>query len=228
METRTTQTVNRQFKPESFESFNDLGNISNDELTLQRLNALLAMNAENAREKSLFASEREKTEAELMKNPLSTEKSFSYFGVLLGTFPPAAFFLRFFSDTRAMRSEDAWILGVAAIVILISSTVGFFSGKLIGRIVRNFETMSWTKMILLLPFVGILWGIMSGGAGGVIIFVVGAIFGAFLGALVGSFALPAFTIFHRLLKRGDQIERKHFLPLAFGITFIISAFILGL
>ncbi len=83
-------------------------------------------------------------------------------------------------------------------------------------------------MILALPFVGILWGILSGGAGGAVILLFGAIFGAILGGIVGSFALPVFTILHRLLKKGDQIERKHFLPLAFGITFIISAFMLGL
>jgi hypothetical protein len=69
---------------------------------------------------------------------------------------------------------------------------------------------------------------MAGGAGGIIIFGVGAFFGAMVGSLVGSVALPFFSIFHRLLKRGDKIESKHFLPLAFGIAFIISAFFLGL
>ena len=163
-----------------------------------------------------------------MKNPLSTEKSYAYFGILLGTFPPAAFFIRLLSDTRSWRGEDAWVLGVVAIVILISSVVGFFSGKLIGKIVREAEKLSWTKMVLILPLIGILWGMISGGAGGIIIFVIGAVFGAFLGAVVGSFALTLFTVFHRLLKRGDQIEKKHFLPLAFGISLIISAFMLGL
>ncbi len=79
-----------------------------------------------------------------------------------------------------------------------------------------------------LPFVGILWGIMAGGAGGIISFVVGAFFGPLIGSLVGAAALPFFSIFHRLLKRGDKMENKHFLPLAFGIAFIISAFFLGL
>jgi MFS family permease len=228
METRTTQTVNHQFRPEPIGNFNGIGNINTDEIARQRLNTLLAVNAETAREKSLFSTEKEKLEAELMKNPLTTEKSFAYFGILLGTFPPAAFFIRIFSDMRTPRGEDVWILGVAAIVILISSTVGFFSGKLIGRIVRESEKMSWLQMMLLLPFVGILWGILSGGAGGIIIFIVGAVFGALVGASVGMFALPLFTILHRLLKCGDRIEKKHFLPLAFGVTFIISAFMLGL
>jgi len=40
--------------------------------------------------------------------------------------------------------------------------------------------------------------------------------------------LPALAIFHRSLKKGDQFDRKHFLPVGFGIIFIICAFILGL
>lgn len=222
MEIRNTKTVIYQADFNTFESYD-----RSDELARKRLDTLLALNAETAREKSLYASDEEKTEAGMMKNPLSTEQTFAYFGLLLGTLPPAALFTRFLLDTR-FRPEEAWILGVIAVVNLISAVVGYFSGKLIGKIVRETEKASWTKMILLLPFIGILWGILAGGAGGIIIFVIGAIFGAMFGAAVGVFALPAFTIFHRLLKRGDKIDRKHFLPLAFGITFIVSAFMLGL
>ncbi len=83
-------------------------------------------------------------------------------------------------------------------------------------------------MMLALPLVGVFWGILIGGAGGVIVLVVGAFLGAVIGAAVGGVVLPTFVLFHRLLKRGDLIDRKHFLPLAFGITFVISAFFLGL
>lgn len=223
METAGTQTAARRL------DFNSLpGDECDDELTLERLDALLAVNAETAREKALFYSERERTEAALMKNPLSDKQVFAYFGLLLGTFPPAAMFARFFSDAGNFRGEDFWLLGVVAIVNLISAVVGFFSGKLIGKVVGELEKSDWSKMLLALPFIGMLWGVLAGGAGGVIIFVVGAIFGALLGAAVGGVALPAFTIFHRLLKKGDTVDRRHFLPLAFGVTFIICAFILGL
>lgn len=199
-----------------------------DELVRQRLAALAAANAETAREKSIFASEQEKRDHALMKNPLPVEKALSYFGLLLGTFPPAAFFTRFFIDARIPQSSDFWILGIVAVIILITAVVGYFSGKFIGKIVSRLEKASWSKMLAALPFVGIFWGMMAGGAGGIIIFVVGAFFGAVIGGLVGGAALPVFTVFHRLLKRGDIIETKHFLPLAFGIAFIISAFFLGL
>lgn len=176
----------------------------------------------------MYSSEKERFEAELIKTPLNSEKAFSLFGLMLGAFPPAAIFAKILLNNGSFRPDEMWLLGVMAVVNLISAVVGFFSGKLIGKIVRETEKMEWWNMLLLLPFVGALWGIMSGGAGGVIIFIIGAVFGAGLGALVGAAALPLFTIFHRLLKKGDLIERNQFLPIAFGITFAICGFILGL
>jgi len=163
-----------------------------------------------------------------MKHPLSDEQAYSYFGLLLGTFPPLAISVRFLLNNGNIQFEDLWIFGVIAVISLISAVVGYFSGKFIGRIVGELEKSSWLKMLLVLPLIGILWGVLAGGAGGVIVFIFGAVFGALLGGAVGNFALPVFTIFHRLLKRDGKIDRRHFLPLAFGTTFIISAFILGL
>jgi len=223
METRKTQTIAKPSNLAAFANYEP-----DDELTQKRLNALLAANAETAREKSVFRSEQEKLAAALMSNSLSAEKTFAYFGLLLGTFPPMAMFIRFFSEKGIFRGEDFWILGVVAVVNLIAAIVGYFSGKLIAKIVGELEKLSWHYMILAVPFVGIFWGMMAGGAGGIIIFLIGAFFGAALGAAVGSVALPVFTLFHRALKKGDQFDRRHFLPIAFGITFIICAFILGL
>ncbi len=223
MEYGNTQTAARRNNHASFANFG-----GDSELVRERLDSLLEINAEIAREKLTFISEREKLEAALMKNPIAIEKTFAYLGLLLGAFPPAALFTRFFIDSRIFQSDDVWILSIAAIVTLISTVVGYFSGKFIGNIVFELEKMSWSKMLTALPFVGIFWGIMAGGAGGIIIFGIGAFFGAVVGGLVGGTALPFFSIFHRLLKRGDKIESKHLLPLAFGIAFIISAFFLGL
>jgi hypothetical protein len=223
MEYGNTQTAARQINHASFADFD-----GDSELARQRLDLLLEANVEIAREKSTFIFEREELEASLMKNPLSVEKTFARLGLLLGVFPPTALFTRFFIDSRIFQGEDVWILGIAAIVTLVSTVVGYFSGKFIGNIVFELEKMSWSKMLTALPFIGIFWGIMAGGAGGIIILGIGAFFGAVVGGLVGGAALPIFSIFHRLLKRDDKIESKHFLPLAFGIAFIISAFFLGL
>ena len=83
-------------------------------------------------------------------------------------------------------------------------------------------------MLLTMPFIGFLWGASAGAAGGVVIFIFGALFGAVLGGIVGAAALPVFATLHRWLKKGEFIELKHFLPLAFGIVLTICGFILGL
>lgn len=222
METRQTQTVNHEL------DFASLTSTAADQSLASRLDTLLALNAATEREKTMFASEREKLEASFIKNPLTVEKTYSLFGLLLGIFPPAAFFAKIVFADGFVRHEQFWFLGVLAVVNLITAIVGYFSGKFIGRIITKLEESSWTAMLLALPFVGILWGLMAGSAGGAVIFLIGAIFGAAFGAAVGCFALPVFTIFHRWLKKGDVIDQKHFLPLAFGITFIVCAFILGL
>ncbi len=222
MESAGTQTITRPTELNSFPS-----NTSDDSLTQKRLDKLLAANLEIAREKMLFRSEKERMEAALMKSPLSDEQVFAYFGLLLGIFPPVAIFARFFMNAGNFRGEDFWILGVVAVVNLISAVVGYFLGKVVGKTVGELEKLSWSKMLLILPLIGFLWGALAGGAGGIIIFFIGAIVGAMFGAAVGSLALPAFTIFHRLMKSGDRLELKHFLPLSFGITFIVCAFILG-
>lgn len=226
METRSdTKTANSiQFYFYSYA--ND--DADDDALVEKRINDLLADYSETARENLMFGSEREKAEAGLMVRPVSIERTYARFGALLGVFPPAAIFARVFFDRQFFQPENFWVFGIFCIVSLISATVGYFSGKKIGRTVFELEKMSWTRMILTLPFLGAVWGILAGGAGGIIIFVFGAFFGALVGGAVGAVALPVFTVVHRLIKRGDQIEEKHFLPLAYGVAAVISAFVIGL
>jgi hypothetical protein len=227
MERQRTQTATRQA---DFCSYNQPFNDSDSQLVQQRLNTLLAANAEIEREKVMFRTDRERLEAELMKSPLATEKALAYFGAMLGLFPPFALFSRFVFENfkRPSASDDFWIIPLLLFVNFVCMIVGYFSGKLVGKIVVELEKSSWTAMILAMPFIGILWGIITGAAGGIFIFVIGAFFGAFFAAAVGSVALPAFAVFHRWLKKGDSIEEKHFFPIALGISCIITALILGL
>ncbi len=197
--------------------------LADDDGSQKRLNAILAANAKIVSEKALYQNYREEFEASLMKNPLSAEKAFAYFGLLLGLFPPAAIFLKMYNP-----NVEPGIVVLFVFVNLVCAATGYFSGNLIGKMVLKAESYSWNKMLLMLPLIGVLWGIIAGGIGGMFIFVIGAFFGAITAAIVGSIAFPAFTIFHRLLKRGEMIELKHFLPLAFGVALTVSAFILGL
>lgn len=187
---------------------------------------MLEANAAIARETAQYRSERERLEAEMMAHPINTEKAFAYLGIMLGVFPPIALFIRAITGEIDPKTE-LWIIGILSIVILLASIVGYFAGMLVGRIVSRIEARSWSVQLLATPFLGLLWGLVAGGAGGVIIFIIGAIFGAIIGAAVGAVALPAFAALHRLLKRGELIERRHFFPLAFGVTITICSFILG-
>jgi hypothetical protein len=227
MEFQRTQTAARQA---DFCSFNQPGNDRDNQLAQARLNTLLAANAEIEREKASFRTERERLDVELMKNPLATEKALAYFGAMLGLFPPFALFSRFVFEhfKNASNSDDFWMIPLLLFVNLMCTVAGYFSGKLVGKIVVELEKYSWTAMLLALPFIGILWGVITGSAGGIFIFIFGAVFGAIAASIVGSVALPVFTVFHRWLKKGDYIEEKHFFPIALGISCVITAFILGL
>ena len=226
MEIQTKTTCTRE--KNSFEFASIIGNGDGDEHTPERLNALLAANQKIKLEKANYRNEQERFEASLMKSPITTEKAFAYFGAMLGLFPPFAMFAKFYFDSQIHRNPEPGVIAFMVCMNAICLGVGYFSGKIVGKLVSQVEKMSWTKMLLIVPFIGVLWGIMTGGAGGVIVFVIGAFFGAIIASLVGGVAIPAFTIFHRLLKKGDVIEEKLFFPIAMGITCAITAFILGL
>lgn len=178
--------------------------------------------------KEMYRSDQEKLEAEMMSNPLDFKKAYSFLGLLLGVFPPFTIFAKWFFESGGLNRNEGFIIALLLLVNITTAIVGYFSGKFIGRTLQEAEKLSWTKMLLLTPFIGLLWGIMSGGAGGVFIFIFGAFFGALLGGMVGAAAVPIFSTFHRLLKKGEMIEMNHFLPIAFGTVFTICSFILGL
>ncbi len=223
MEVYQTETIER---PTEFSVAS--GNDRDDQSTQERLDLLISVNREYAQQDEIFRSEKEKLEADLMKNPLSNEQAFSYFGFLLGLLPPAAIFAKFITESGGLQNnEDFWVIFLLVLVNITSAVVGFYSGKIIGKLVLALEHQTWHRMLLFLPFLGFLWGVISGGIGGVFLFIIGAVFGGMIGGVVGAVALPVFTIFHRLLKSGDKIESKLFMPLAFGIVLIISTLILG-
>ena len=90
-----------------------------------RLATLISINKETAYENSLYNSTKEIEEETLLKNPLSVESAFSYFGLLIGTITPTAIFTRFSLEVRIFHGDDLWILGIFAIVNLITAIVGF-------------------------------------------------------------------------------------------------------
>ena len=223
METRQTQTITCRPGSTQFTALT-----GDDEISQRRLDTLLELNRETADDRSLYRSERERLDAAMMRNPLNSEKAFAHYGLMLGTLPPFAIFIRYLVEVSPRNSVEPWVIMLMTASILLSTVVGRFSGQVIGSAVRSLEKRSWSSMILIMPFLGFFWGIIAGGAGGFPIFIIGAFFGAILGGMVGALALPAFVVLHRALKRGDVIDQRHFLPLAFGVTITICSFILGL
>lgn len=198
-----------------------------DSSVRERLETLLEINAGIAREKALFRTECERLEAAAMTSPIPPEKAFSLFGLMIGALTPAAIFIRVLWD-GGLRPENAWLLILLILTNITAAITGFFTGKLVGRSVAYLHDLSFSRAILLLPLLGLIWGMAAGAAGGVFMFIVGALFGSVVGGAVGAVALPVFATLHRLTKRGEMIETRLFLPLAFGVTLTICSFILGL
>ena len=159
--------------------------------------------------------------------PITTDKVFAQFGLMLGIFPPFAVFSRFAFEIGG-NPNDFWLILLLLVSNAVCGFAGYYSGKFIGKQISDAEKFSWSKMLLIVPFLGLLWGIITGAAGGIFIFVIGAFFGAAIASIIGAFAVTSMTIFHRLLKHGDVMDYRQFLPISLGITLAISALLLGL
>ncbi|NNE99640.1 MAG: hypothetical protein HKN25_11525, partial [Pyrinomonadaceae bacterium] len=154
METRKTDTAERRTDSAPIEDFDRDG-----ERTDQRLESLLKMNADFAHEKELYRFEDERFEGSLLEHPLTTEEVFARFGLFLGTFPPAVIFGKFiFEALDGNPNDEYWVIPLLLFVNFITATAGFYSGKLVGKIMGELEKLPWLAMILALPFVGLLWG----------------------------------------------------------------------
>lgn len=207
---------------------NDLTRRFLDPDDIARLNQLLAANAEVAKQRALFRSDREKFEAAAMKRPLTAEKAFAYLGLTLGSLGPFSIILSFLLEMNRFEPGQALFILLALLATTTTAAVGYATGKTVGRMIVSLRSRSWPTFIALSVLLGIAWGGISGGLGGIFLFVIGGFFGAIIGAMAAGIVLPVFAIAHRLLASGDLIEMKHFLPVAFGSVLTLCAFILGL
>lgn len=165
----------------------------------------------------------------LMHRPLPAKKAYALLGTLLGTFPPAAIFLRMFNYGFSGSGEWRVVLLLMFVAMnVVCCLVGRRMGSLLGQQVDELRRASWTKALLIYLCMGFAWGIVTGAAGGVLFFVFGAYFGALCASLVGTLAFALFGPLHRLLARGGMIDARQLWPLACGITGVIVALILGL
>jgi hypothetical protein len=196
-----------------------------DMRTQSTLEQLLLQNEAAARFRRAFPTEAEHRAFEFMRSPVSVEDASALLGALLGVFPPVAICIRVFWRAFA---DSGVVLFLIAIPITVTAFTGYGLGRIVGKIISVAEEKDWITMTVFLTLVGGAWGAVSGFAGGLPIFVVGAFFGGFFGMIVGAVALPLFAVFHRLLNTAGYVDRSRLLPLAVGTSLTISAFILGL
>jgi hypothetical protein len=124
---------------------------------------------------------------------------------------------------------------------LVCAGVGYLVGDVLRRNLTHREAgranlptayeaaryIPWRRFLFVLPFLGAFWGLITGGAGGVLCFGFGITIGAIFAMPVGVLGMSAFGVSHRLLQRDGMIELSQLLPVTLGIATAITAFILG-
>ncbi len=158
---------------------------------------------------------------------LSTGQAFARFGLLLGLFPPAAIFFRMFWHNTYQPGLFLLCVLMSLICCLVGCGMGDSLFRQVNVEVNNFARRSWVTTIFASMLLGLVWGIGTGGAGGVIYFGIGAFFGAACAIPVALAGFPLFAILHRLLARDGMIDARLVWPLAFGISTVIAALILS-
>ena len=189
---------------------------------------------ENEREANrlrLFRDSGEEAEMLLMHHPIGTQKAYAIFGLLLGALPPLAIFWRIVGGHFLYDGPRALASGLSILLMTMSAIccfVGKRMGALVGRWMEDEGQAAVLWRFFMSLILGLLWGLVTGAAGGLPAFGIGAIYGAICAAFVGMLAFPPFTLFHSLLARGGMIDARHFWPLACGIVMVITALILGM
>ncbi|HKX84966.1 MAG TPA: hypothetical protein VJL58_12145 [Pyrinomonadaceae bacterium] len=201
---------------------------ANRSLTEIRLGWLIDENHRIARERSLYRNDRERLLAEAMRRPVTISKAYRWFGLMLGSVPPAAMVAKAAANSGQFEVEAFGFALLILLAGLAAGIVGYFSGKLTANTVKRAERFSMPNRAVLIAFVGMTWGIACGAAGGVLIFIFGAIPAAFIGGITAALALPIFATLLSTVRAGNHVALSHFLPISLGIVLSIVAFIFGL
>ena len=201
---------------------------TDQELEFQ-LNWLLRENELAELRSRTFRSAREEEEFLLMRRPVAAREAYSMFGLLLGTLPPAAIFLKLFGLALVGPGHG---ISPGLLFLLFSMNVfcaaaGLYFGSRMSRMASAAEGWRWTPMLLAAAGIGFIWGVATGAVGGLPAYGFGAIVGAIFAVPVGMLAFLLFMPLHRLLARGGMIDSRHLWPLACGVVTLITALILA-
>lgn len=162
-----------------------------------------------------------------MRSPLADADAYAWFGLFLGLFPPAAIFGRLFRFGLEDPKRLVWGLMFAASLV-VCCLVGRWAARFVARTLVGPRRYGLTQLAALAALLGAFWGLVTGGAGGVVFLGIGSLAGAFFAVPIGAAAFPVFALLHRQLSRGGMIEENLNWPLAFGLPLIIAAVVLGM
>ncbi len=178
----------------------------------------------------LFRNPRAEAEMLAMRRPLTTERAYALFGLLLGALPPAAIVLRialFSQRGGSSLAELFYLLLFGLPMTAICAVVGRHMGRKLAPSLARAERGRWFTSLLYSVAAGLAWACATGAAGGAVIFLFGALSGLVCALPFGLAGFLLFTICHRLLMRGGMIDARHFWPIACGITLSCAALILS-
>lgn len=160
----------------------------------------------------------------LLDRRLDLSTSLRYFGFAIGTVPTAAILFRLFVLDS---SPNPAVLLLAVLATAVTGLVGYLTAGVTAAALERVLSTSFLRSLLLVPIVGLAWGIISGAAGGFFLFVLGALVGGVIGGMVAGTALPLFVGLFNLIADEGEISVKRFLPIAAGISGSAAALFLG-
>ena len=160
----------------------------------------------------------------LLDQRLDLAGSLRLFGVAIGTVPTAAILFRLFVLDS---SPNPGVLLLAILATAVTGLVGYLTAGGTAKALERVLSTSFLRSLLLVPIIGLAWGIISGAAGGLFLFVLGAIVGGAIGGMVAGTALPLFVGLYSLAAEEGEISIKRFLPIAAGISGSAAALFLG-
>jgi len=174
----------------------------------------------------LYRTEAERIDYSLMTWPIDSRKTFAVFGLMIGLMPPVALVLKGIGETTPGDRVDVF-LAVLTAAGIATGIIGYVTGRFIPAAISYTSKFRFPNRVFLLSMIGLAWGMVSGAIGGLFLFIIGSILAGIVGGLVVAVVLPVLVALRSFVRRGDFIEVKHFLPIAFGITLTLCALILG-
>lgn len=160
----------------------------------------------------------------LLDQRLDLAGSLRLFGVAIGTVPTAAILFRLFVLDS---SPNPGVLLLAILATAVTGLVGYLTAGGTAKALERVLSTSFLRSLLLVPIIGLAWGVISGAAGGLFLFVLGALVGGVIGGMVAGTALPLFVGLFSLAAEEGDISIKRFLPIAAGISGSAAALFLG-